>query len=177
MISWRYMCLNLTSAPEENFMSVHIRCSDPRTRRLANLLGCKFDNLLDKTGTSAIVGLRQNLEDLELNPNIKRILPPISIDGPFGSPGDHIFDHKIAVLVGGGSGVAPFASVLKSIWYRMSNPQKGMQLRKVYFFCVLEDFVGYEWFRSLLMAIEARDIDYNIGIHTVSKAIVLKDTY
>ena len=103
-----------------------------------------------------------------MDPAIKRILPPISVNGPFGGSGDRVFDNEIVIMVGGGTGVVPCASILKSIWYRMTYPQKDMRLRKIYFFCVLEDFVGYEWFRSLLMAMEAQDVDCNIKIHTVS---------
>ena len=99
---------------------------------------------------------------------MRRILPRIYIDGPFGSASEDVFKYEVAVLVGAGIGVTPFASILKSVWYRMNYPKERTRLRKVYFFWVCRDFGAFEWFRSLLMAIEAQDMDNHIEIHTVS---------
>lgn len=71
------------------------------------------------------------------------------------------------MLVGAGIGVTPFASILKSIWYRMSHGKQQTRLRKVYFFWVCRDFGSFEWFKSLLSAIEAQDLESRIEIHTV----------
>lgn len=71
------------------------------------------------------------------------------------------------MLVGAGIGVTPFASILKSIWYRMTHGKQQTRLRKVYFFWVCRDFGSFEWFKSLLSAIEAQDLESRIEIHTV----------
>jgi len=98
------------------------------------------------------------------------MLPRIYIDGPFGSASEDVFKFETAVLVGAGIGVTPFASILKSIWYRMSStePQTQTRLRKVYFFWVCRDFGQLEWFKSLLLAIEEQDREHHIEIHAVS---------
>jgi predicted ferric reductase len=101
---------------------------------------------------------------------LRQILPRVYIDGPFGSASEDVFKFEVAVLVGAGIGVTPFASILKSIWYRMNYPQGRTRLRKVYFFWVCRDFGSFEWFRSLLLAIEAQDNDDRIEIHTVSSS-------
>ena len=95
-------------------------------------------------------------------------MPRIYLDGPFGSASEDVFKYEVAVLVGAGIGVTPFASILKSIWYRMNYPHQKSRLRKVYFFWVCRDFGSFEWFRSLLMAIETQDMDNHIEILTVS---------
>ena len=95
-------------------------------------------------------------------------MPRIYLDGPFGSASEDVFKYEVAVLVGAGIGVTPFASILKSIWYRMNYPHQKSRLRKVYFFWVCMDFGSFEWFRSLLMAIETQDMDNHIEILTVS---------
>jgi predicted ferric reductase len=100
---------------------------------------------------------------------LRQILPRVYIDGPFGSASEDVFKFEIAVLCGAGIGVTPFASILKSIWYRMNYPQGRTRLRKVYFFWICRDFGSFEWFRSLLLAIEAQDLDDHIEIHTVSR--------
>ena len=59
------------------------------------------------------------------------------IDGPFGSASEDFQKYEVAILVGAGIGVTPFASILKSIWYRVNYPtQKRTKLSKVHFFWV-----------------------------------------
>lgn len=139
------------------------------TIALAAAVGCHFEKENDRPGLGipAVVGLDQKASTLDLDPSLKRILPRVFIDGPFGSASEDVFKYEIAVLVGAGIGVTPFASILKSIWYRMNYPSKRTRLRKVYFFWVCRDFGSFEWFKSLLMAIESQDMDSHIEIHTV----------
>ncbi|KAJ2478799.1 hypothetical protein IWW56_003488 [Coemansia sp. RSA 2131] len=85
------------------------------------------------------------------------ILPQVLVDGPFGSASEDVFNHEIAMLFCAGIGCTPFASVLKSIWYRMSYPGGAFRLRKVYFFWVQRDTKSFEWFQDLLKAIEEED--------------------
>ena len=115
-----------------------------------------------------MVGVDKNASNPDVDPSLRKVLPRVYIDGPFGSASEDVFKYEVAVLVGAGIGVTPFASILKSIWYRMNYPQKKTRLRKVYFFWICRDFGSFEWFRSLLMAIEAQDLDSHIEIHTVS---------
>jgi hypothetical protein len=158
---WQYHPFTLTSAPEEDYISIHMRMVGDFTRAVGKALGCNLERGKpnekgsEKGGSSEEIALRQ-------------ILPRVYIDGPFGSASEDVFKFEVAVLVGAGIGVTPFASILKSIWYRMNYPQGRTRLRKVYFFWICRDFGSFEWFRSLLLAIEAQDIDDHIEIHTVS---------
>lgn len=148
---------------------MHIRCVGNFTKALAKAVGCNFEDRGNRQtpGKSAVVGIDQKTPNLDIDPSIRRVLPRVFIDGPFGSASEDVFKYEVAVLVGAGIGVTPFASILKSIWYRMNYPQQKTRLRKVYFFWVCRDFGSFEWFRSLLMAIEAQDMDSHIEIHTV----------
>ncbi|KAJ2722551.1 hypothetical protein GGI07_003258 [Coemansia sp. Benny D115] len=85
------------------------------------------------------------------------ILPQVLVDGPFGSASEDVFNHEIAMLFCAGIGCTPFASVLKSIWYRLSYPEGSFRLRKVYFFWTQRDTKSFEWFQDLLKAIEEED--------------------
>ena len=167
---WQYHPFTLTSAPEEDYLSVHIRCVGDFTNALAASVGCTFESGKQVNGpnSSAVVGIDEKAANMDVNPAIRKILPRVYIDGPFGSASEDVFKYEIVVLVGAGIGVTPFASILKSIWYRMNYPKQKTRLRKVYFFWVCRDFGSFEWFRSLLMAIEAQDMDCQIEIHTVS---------
>lgn len=164
---WQYHPFTLTSAPEEDYISVHIRCVGDFTKALAKTLGCDFERKGGKGDASAVVGVNRTEGGDDVDPSIRRILPRVYIDGPFGSASEDVFKYEVAVLVGAGIGVTPFASILKSIWYRMNYPTKKTVLRKVYFFWVCRDFGSFEWFRSLLLAIEAQDLSSKIEIHTV----------
>ena len=151
-------------------MSVHIHCSDEFTKSIAASVGCNFE-CQDETKdflTSKVVGIDQKAALLDVDPSIRRPLPRVFINGPFGGTWEDIFEYEIAVLIGAGTGVMPFASILKSIWYRMNYPHQKSFLRKIYFFWVCCDIGSFEWFMSLLKAIEAQDMDSHIEIHTAS---------
>ena len=148
---------------------MHIRCTGDFTNALAKVLGCNFDGGDEKhKAASAVIGVdKQSFPNGDVDPRIRRILPRIYIDGPSGSASEDVFKYEVAMLVGAGIGVTPFASILKSVWYRMNYPKQKTRLRKVYFFWVCRDFGSFEWFRSLLLAIEAQDYANRIEIHTV----------
>ncbi|KAJ2857416.1 hypothetical protein J3B02_001012 [Coemansia erecta] len=102
------------------------------------------------------------------------ILPQVLVDGPFGSASEDVFNHEIAMLFCAGIGCTPFASVLKSIWYRLSYPEGSFRLRKVYFFWTQRDTRSFEWFQDLLKAIEEEDearmeIDHDGGAYSMSR--------
>jgi NADPH oxidase len=137
----------LTSSPYEDFVSIHIRCVGDWTTRFAQRLGCRFGEENEKG-----LGKLQNL-------------PFVMIDGGFGSASEDVFDYEAAILVGAGIGVTPFASILKTIWYRHQN-QTAEKLRKVYFIWTCRDKEAFEWFQDLLTTIEEEDLDHFLEIHT-----------
>ena len=173
---YQYHPFTLTSAPEEDHLSVHIRVVGDFTTRLAAALGCSFDTE-PKADESELVSVNATDHGPTTNPALRRVLPRVFVDGPFGSASEDVFKYEIALLVGAGIGVTPFAAILKSIWYRMNypNPARRTRLRKVYFFWVIRDFGSFEWFRSLLLAIEAQDWSNSIEIHAVRSILSLSD--
>ncbi|KAF8536028.1 ferric reductase NAD binding domain-containing protein [Trichophaea hybrida] len=177
---WQYHPFTLTSAPEEDYISVHVRMVGGFTKALGKTLGCNLEK--NEVGRDAkrnnrqsrIIGVDKNTKE-DVDPAIRRVLPRVYIDGPFGSASEDVFKYEVAILVGAGIGVTPFASILKSIWYRSNYPQKKTRLHKVYFFWICRDFGSFEWFRSLLLAIEAQDIGHLIEIHTYLTAKIKPD--
>ncbi|XP_053311047.1 cytochrome b-245 heavy chain [Spea bombifrons] len=123
----------LTSAPEEDFFSIHIRIVGDWTEELAKVCGC------DKT---------------EFQEAWK--LPKIAVDGPFGTASEDVFSYEVAVLVGAGIGVTPFASVLKSVWYRYCSDASTLRLKKIYFYWLCRDTQAFEWFADLLQSLETQ---------------------
>ncbi|KAG8405765.1 hypothetical protein J3458_021699 [Metarhizium acridum] len=167
---WQYHPFTLTSAPEEDYISIHMRCQGDFTMAVSKALGCEWDK---KADTSKVVGVDRDQNGV--NPALQRVLPRVYVDGPFGSASEDVFKYEVSILVGAGIGVTPFASILKSIWYRMNYPQKKTRLSKVYFFWICRDFGSFEWFRSLLLAVEAQDLEHRIEIHTYLTAKIKSD--
>ncbi|XP_068705998.1 cytochrome b-245 heavy chain-like [Montipora foliosa] len=125
----------LTSAPEDDFFSVHIRIAGDWTGGLAKLF--KGDG--NET---------RSLADL----------PRLAVDGPFGTASSDVFKYPVCMCIGAGIGVTPFASVLKSIWYQHNQNNVNPVVKKVYFFWICSDTNAFEWFTDLLQYLEDRMI-------------------
>ncbi|XP_033102210.1 cytochrome b-245 heavy chain-like [Anneissia japonica] len=126
----------LTSSPDEDFFSVHIRTAGDWTTSLSMAVGA--------TSKDPIAA-----EDL----------PRVAVDGPFGTASIDIFKYQVGMCVAAGIGVTPFASILKSIWYKIREGDEELKLRKVYFFWVCPDTNAFEWFSELLENLETEMAD------------------
>lgn len=107
----------LTNSPYEDFVSIHMRVAGDWTRKMADRLGCGPDQKEMCCET----------------------LPFVMIDGPYGSASEDAFEYEAAILVGAGIGVTPFASILKTIWYRMQSSYGEERLKSVYFIWICRD--------------------------------------
>jgi len=165
---WQWHPFTLTSAPEEDYISVHIRIVGDFTSALAKALGCDFDSKAEKSKDGGAV---------VVPPPLNRVLPRVMVDGPFGSASEDFLNYETILLVGAGIGVTPFASILKNIWYRMNNfnHSSPTRLSKVYFVWVIRDFGTAEWFHSLLHAIEEQDTQNRIEISIYLTAKLKED--
>lgn len=142
----------ISSAPEDIYLGIHIRQVGNWTSELA-----KAFNLSQSRFSS-------------LTPNTK-----IYIDGPFGSASEDVFNFQTVVLIGGGIGVTPFASILKTINYRIEATQNNislpnqlkLKLTKIYFYWICRNFTEFEWFYELLIDLEKKEINnlLDINIH------------
>ena len=79
----------ITSSPQDDFISLHIRAIGPWTKGLRKLLADVENDLIQK--------------------------PKMLIDGPFGEGHQNWTNFEISVLVGAGIGVTPFASIIKDL--------------------------------------------------------------
>jgi len=97
------------SAPEEDYISLHIRVVGDFTRDLAKVLGCDFDT---KSGEKSEKGEKDGgkVVGTSANPPLSRVLPRVMVDGPFGSASEDFLKYETVLLVGAGIGVTPFAS-------------------------------------------------------------------
>ena len=139
----------VTSCPFDPYVSVHMRQVGDWTRAVGDALGAgptqakEYDGL-DPMGMYEIA--LQNGQEM----------PKIRIDGPYGAPAEDVFDNEIAVLIGTGIGVTPWASILKNIWHLRASPNPPTRLRRVEFIWVCRDPSSFEWFQTLLTSLEAQ---------------------
>ncbi|KAM9795330.1 NADPH oxidase 1 [Neosynchiropus ocellatus] len=126
----------MTSAPEEDFFSVHIRSAGDWTDKLISIM--------------------QQLPEGAQGPKM-------GVDGPFGTASEDVFDYEVSMLVGAGIGVTPFASILKSIWYKFKESNPKLRTRKIYFYWLCRETNAFEWFADLLKVLEQEMEERGMG--------------
>jgi NADPH oxidase len=114
-VSWlQWHPFTLTSAPEEDHLSMHIRLVGSWTEKLWKLLQ-----------HSALEGIK------------------VYVDGPYGCASQDHGKFSSIICIGAGIGQTPFASIMKSLWYtlgpglisrfRLNKPIGGHQFRSIHF--------------------------------------------
>merc|ERR1711916_103782 len=134
--------ITITSCPEEEYVSIHVRIIGDWTKALVKILGLEWD----KAGHPIEKGTIGVPPDLTFR-----------LDGGFGAASEDVFDYPVVMLVGAGIGVTPFASILKSVWYRIADVGR-MKLQHVYFVWSCRNKEASEWFADLLAALEAENL-------------------
>ncbi|XP_053317810.1 dual oxidase 1-like [Spea bombifrons] len=134
-----YHPFTLTSAPHEETLSLHIRAAGPWTTRLRELYSPQSVT--------------------ELNG-----YPMIYLDGPFGEGHQEWNKYEVSVLVGGGIGVTPFASILKDLVFKSSIKSK-MMCKKVYFIWVTRTQRQFEWLADIIREVEENDKHDLVSVH------------
>ena len=139
----------ITSCPFDPHISVHVRQVGDFTRTLASALGAGAEqqSLYDELDPMGMyeVALQNSQE-----------MPQLRIDGPYGAPAEDVFDNDVAILIGTGIGVTPWASILKNIWHMRRSPKPPKRLRRVEFIWVCKETTSFEWFQALLASLESQ---------------------
>ena len=99
-----YHPFTISSAPHEEEISFHIHAVGPWTHNMRELY-----NPANLRGAA---------------------FPKVSIDGPFGEGHQNWYQYDVSILVGGGIGVTPFASILKDIVHKKTIGAR-IQCKKV----------------------------------------------
>ncbi|KAI1421827.1 cytochrome b-245 heavy chain subunit beta [Xylaria sp. FL1777] len=150
--SYQWHPFTITSCPYDPYVSVHVRQVGDFTRALGDAVGAggaqaKLYEGVDPMGMYEVA--LQNGQQM----------PQLRIDGPYGAPAEDVFDNEIAVLIGTGIGVTPWASILKNIWHLRNSPNPPTRLRRVEFIWVCKDTGSFEWFQTLLSSLESQSLE------------------
>ncbi|XP_058150088.1 dual oxidase 2 [Dasypus novemcinctus] len=134
-----YHPFTLTSAPHEDTLSLHIRVAGPWTTRLRQIYSLAMGN-----------GCAQ--------------YPKLYLDGPFGEGHQEWHKFEVSVLVGGGIGVTPFASILKDLVFKSSLGSQ-MLCKKIYFIWVTRTQRQFEWLADIIREVEENDHQDLVSVH------------
>ncbi|CAH1793523.1 unnamed protein product [Owenia fusiformis] len=130
----------LTSAPHEDHLSVHVRGIGPWT-----------------------LNLRKTYEPTKTQ---GKNFSKVEVDGPFGAGQQDWNKFEVAILIGGGIGVTPYASILKDFSHMMAHGgRRRVICKKVYFLWVTSSHHQFEWLIDILRQVEEIDKDNVVSIH------------
>ncbi|XP_073475001.1 dual oxidase 1-like [Aquarana catesbeiana] len=133
-----YHPFTLSSAPHEDALSLHIRAVGPWTTSLRELY----------TSHNTAEGK----------------YPKLFLDGPFGEGHQEWNMFDVSVLVGGGIGVTPFASILKDLVFK-SSINARINCKKVYFIWVTRTQKQFEWLIDIIREVEELDKNELLSVH------------
>ena len=139
----------ISSAPHEAFLTLHVRSAGDWTSALHELADAD-DGIQGATNAGTVL-----------------------LDGPYGSASEEVWDYEVAVLVGAGIGVTPFASILKDVRQKVNTlnktnlsletlrellhavaaSSKKMKLQKLYFYWTTRNQGAFGWFGDLLTSL------------------------
>lgn len=134
-----YHPFTLTSAPHEEHLSLHIRAVGPWTMNMR--------------------------KTYDINNRDGKPFPKLYLDGPFGEGHQDWYRYQVAVLVGGGIGVTPFASILKDIVFKSRTANVRFPCEKVYFLWVTRTQKHFEWLTDIIKEVEENDPMHLVNVH------------
>lgn len=139
----------ISSAPGDNYISVHIRACGDWTKALHKVINDCHQR--------------------------KVLYPDIYLDGPVGAPTQDYHRYKTVICVGGGIGVTPFASILKDVVHLWENNRckncnhvqhpASFKIQKLYFHWVTRGQESLGWFEETMNQITEMDRDNVIETH------------
>ncbi|XP_059085329.1 dual oxidase-like [Tigriopus californicus] len=160
-----YHSLTITSAPHEDFLSIHIKARGPWTWRLRNYFDSS--NIVEdesKAEDDVIQNAKGSTEALDEDDG--QIQPRIRLQGPFGGGNQEWYKFEVAVMIGAGIGVTPYASILNDLVFGTStNRYSGVACKKVYFLWITPSHRTFEWFMDVLRDVEQKDVTNVLEMH------------
>ncbi|CAA7025678.1 unnamed protein product [Microthlaspi erraticum] len=181
---------SITSAPGDEYLSVHIRALGDWTGELRNRFAetCEPPQTSKPTPNNLV---RMETRARGANPHIEEsqvLFPRIFIKGPYGAPAQNYEKFDILLLVGLGIGATPFISILKDMLNHLKPgiPKAGQKYdgsvggeslggssvnggrkfpQRAYFYWVTREQASFEWFKGVMDDIAVYDKTNVIEMH------------
>ncbi|XP_039811310.1 putative respiratory burst oxidase homolog protein H [Panicum virgatum] len=167
---------SITSAPGDDYLSVHIRTLGDWTSELRNLFGkaCEAEVTSKK---ATLARLETTVVAHGLSEETR--FPKVFIDGPYGAPAQNYKKYDILLLIGLGIGATPFISILKDLLNNIKSSEElqsthdaelGCSFKtngpgRAYFYWVTREQGSFEWFKGVMNDVAESDRDNVIEMH------------
>ncbi len=90
----------------------------------------------------------------------------LDVQGPFGGGNQDWYKFEVAVMIGAGIGVTPYASILNDLVFGTStNRYSGVACKRVYFLWITPSHRTFEWFMDVLRDVERKDVTNVLEMH------------
>ncbi|KAG9444772.1 hypothetical protein H6P81_016112 [Aristolochia fimbriata] len=186
---------SITSAPNDDYLSVHIRTAGDWTSRLRQVFSeCR------PPGTDQSGLLRADLPTVEQQQQQSQRLPRLLIDGAYGAPAQDYSEYDVLLLVGLGIGATPLISILRDVLNNIittttttteaedsdllckgsaaggSNKVKGKKkkcfaTKRAYFYWVTREEGSFEWFKEVMNDVAEKDKGGVIELHNYCTSV------
>ncbi|KAM3404554.1 hypothetical protein ACQJBY_007570 [Aegilops geniculata] len=176
--SFEWHPFSITSAPEDDYVSVHIKAMGDWTKDLRDAFFKVCEPLTEEKKTEI---LRIEYDHDKAMPTLGGRLkyPTVLIDGPYGAPAQDYKQYETLLLVGLGIGATPMISIIKDIINNMKrlpgdiesgNPSDGsmsssFRTRRAYFYWITREQESLEWFHGIMDEVAETDKQGVIELH------------
>jgi respiratory burst oxidase len=181
---------SITSAPGDDYISVHIRTLGDWTEELKRVFAA--------AGASEPPAIAKTQAETTEKSEGKS-LPKLFVDGPYGAPAQDYAKYDVLLLVGLGIGATPFISILKDLLMNIKltednrmesnsdssksfteSPRKGkhdhpitspkkkkksLQTTNAYFYWVTREQGSFDWFKGVMNEVAEMDQKRVIEMH------------
>ncbi|XP_058083322.1 respiratory burst oxidase homolog protein B-like [Magnolia sinica] len=176
--SFQWHPFSITSAPGDDYLSIHIRTLGDWTSQLK----MAFSQVCQPPSSDQSGLLRADPMQGEHVPRFPRLL----IDGPYGAPAQDYTKYDVLLLVGLGIGATPLISILKDVLYHIKQKEmdeievedggprpnrKPFATSRAYFYWVTREQGSFEWFKGVMNEIAEIDHGRVIELHNYCTSV------
>ncbi|XP_002511059.2 respiratory burst oxidase homolog protein C [Ricinus communis] len=179
---------SITSAPGDDYLSVHIRTLGDWTRQLKTV----FSQVCQPPDTGKSGLLRADGFQGNNCPSFPRVL----IDGPYGAPAQDYKKYEVVLLVGLGIGATPMISIVKDIVNNIraredeeeenalengtlpktpspdaQKRRENFKTRRAYFYWVTREQGSFDWFKGVMNEVAELDHNHVIELHNYCTSV------
>ncbi|GAB2238995.1 hypothetical protein Droror1_Dr00024908 [Drosera rotundifolia] len=168
---------SLTSAPGDDYVSVHIRTLGDWTSQLKAL----FSKVCQPPAVDQSGLLRADMAGIQQMPR----MPRINIDGPYGAPAQDYKNYDVLLLVGLGIGATPLISIVKDVLNNIkqqkvvergtpdngTSKRKPFNVKRAYFYWVTREQGSFDWFKGVMNEVAENDCDRVIELHNYCTSV------
>ncbi|KAF3943851.1 hypothetical protein CMV_029623 [Castanea mollissima] len=175
--SFEWHPFSITSAPGDDYLSIHIRTLGDWTSQLKAI----FSKVCQPPSSDG-----SDLSDSAQDNNKPR-MPKLLIDGPYGAPAQEYKKYNVLLLIGLGIGATPLISIVKDVLNNIkqqknmeegivesgvkSSKRKHFSTKQAYFYWVTREQGSFEWFEGVMNEVAESVCNEVIEIHNYCTSV------